>query len=127
MGWLVSIAVVLLVLAVGFALRIVSKRSGSHPAGTPTTSTPAISPTGDPLTLENFRRLRYGMTYDQVVSIMGPPRFDGVDSYSNGRKSRNIGWTNGHDTVSVQFFDDANRANVVCATFDRVNYNAPKP
>jgi hypothetical protein len=66
------------------------------------------------------------MSYDQVVAIMGPPQFDDIHNNAQG-KSRNLGWSNGRDTVSVQFFGDANKANVVCAAFDRFNYNAPKP
>jgi SmpA / OmlA family len=113
--------VVVVVLLVVVVVRAVSNR-GSGPA-----EPPSASPTGNRLTLENFRRLRFGMSYDQVVDIMGPPQFNDISNYANGSKSRNVGWSNGRDTVSVQFFDDANKANVVCATFDRVTYNAPKP
>jgi len=122
-AWLLAIGSVLgLVLLVGVAVYIVSKHS-SGPADPAT----ATAPIGNRLTLENFRRLRYGMSYDQVVAIMGPPQFDDTNTYANGSKSRNLGWNNGRDSVFVQFFNDANKANVVCATFDRANYNAPKP
>ncbi len=122
-AWLLAIgSVLVIVLLAGVAVHTVSKH-GSGPAAEPPTAT---TPTGNRLTLENFRRLRYGMSYDQVVAIMGPPQFD--DTPNNAQdKSRNLGWSNGRNTVSVQFFGDANKANVVCATFDRVNYNAPKP
>jgi hypothetical protein len=118
-AWLLAIgSVLVIVLFVGVAVYIVSG-NGSEPST-------ASTPTGNRLTLENFRRLRYGMSYNQVVAIMGPPQFD--DTLNNGQsKSRNLGWSNGRDTVSVQFFGDANKANVVAATFDRVTYNAPKP
>jgi hypothetical protein len=109
-------SVLVIVLLVGVAVYTVSRHGPGLTA----------EPTGDRLTLENFRRLRYGMSYDQVVAIMGPPQFDDTHNYAQG-KSRNLGWNNGRDSVSVQFFGDANKANVVCATFDRVTYNAPKP
>jgi SmpA / OmlA family len=116
-AWLLAIGgVLVIVLLVVVAVHTVSK----HGSG------PAAEPTGNRLTLENFRRLRYGMSYDQVVAIMGQPQFDDTTNNTQG-KSRNLGWSNGRDTVSVQFFGDANKANVVSATFDRVNYNAPKP
>jgi hypothetical protein len=122
-AWLLAIGSVLaIVLLVGVAVHTVSKH-GWGPAADPPTAT---TPTGNRLTLENFRRLRYGMSYDQVVAIMGPPQFDDTQNNAQG-KSRNVGWSNGRDGVSVQFFGDANKANVVCATFDRVTYNAPKP
>jgi hypothetical protein len=122
-AWLLAIGSFLVIaLLIGVAVYTVSK----HGLGSATESPTAITPTGNRLTLENFRRLRYGMSYGQVVAIMGPPQFDETDKRAQV-KSRNLGWNNGRDTVSVQFFGDANKANVVCATFDRVNYNAPKP
>jgi hypothetical protein len=121
--WLLAIGSALVIaLLVGVAVHTVSKH-GLGPAAEPPTAT---TPTGNRLTLENFRRLRYGMSYDQVVAIMGSPQFDDTHNYPQG-KSRNLGWSNGRDAVSVQFFGDANKANVVSATFDRVQYNAPKP
>jgi hypothetical protein len=143
--WLLPIVGVILLVVVTVVVVRISSNRGTD-AGTPPAEKARA---GNRVTLENFRLLRFGMTYDQVVAIMGPPTFD---TQEGGKRSLN--WRNGNandtvtqtlrdangkiigtrtrtgygaDSVTVEFFGNSTRANVVACLFGGVIYNAPNP
>lgn len=66
--------------------------------------TVALAACGSRLSLENFERVKEGMTQEEVVKILGEPKESSSASFA-GLSGTAAVWSDGKTRINVQFFN----------------------